>query len=762
MTIKPELNNYQIGIVKWFGGFIRQRQRENDFGFIQSMTSEDIYVHKTAVTKKSNLKENDIVIFELKVDGDRKSAVNAFLGASDLNLLLNIYNSNKENYLDFFSSSTFENSVKGILHPSYLAHSDESDLLDVIKTFLSKNFFSYIDMYISEKGELSENLIQFTSENYSNIKARSILRSENVSKFLSHKKIADLIKDELEASVNRSSSSPEEIASLVLDDLNEEEISILINNKVFKAKSFIANPNYINYCFENIDDHSAFFKLLKKESNDNLSIYESIKGTENHYEIFKLLMGRKKIKSILKNGLPLDLVPHELANQQDDSIYQFIDELTGQKQKDFIDTNIDSLPKEIITALILSNIITDDEHINSYHSTIYSVINEKLTDESSDECPIYLNDTVDIFLSNDNEILTNHILRELQEELRFKSLLHEKNIEAGHIYNNSTSLQTKIDYFILGNIFPLLLSGNDENTTYKIFEHRIWMAMAKDLIDPRDDEAVNKLFPSCDTMGGLSCEAFYWKKINEFLCRRHKCYRPQILPDTEKHFLTYNIYDWFHHYGIKYLEVGKPQPKEFPIKLAGFFNRIREIFDLIHCRTCQKIMIPDFKYARVEYFETNYDTGQVERRDRDAAYRVTVFKCGDNNCSEHAKGVYINHCIEGSCYEHIDSRDIDIQCPNNFYICTKCYSCCKTCIDAGNPNGWCPECLTKLKVFEKDGERFVYCSTRNCFSISYHTIQNKIKKFLSDKMDVVMLGNNSNSRRSSIPFNSDDDDDLPF
>ena len=88
-----EENNYQIGLVKWFGGYNSRTERENDYGFIQSMTSEDLFVHKNEVASETSLKENDIVIFKLKVEGDRKFAVNAFLGGSDLSLLINIYKS---------------------------------------------------------------------------------------------------------------------------------------------------------------------------------------------------------------------------------------------------------------------------------------------------------------------------------------------------------------------------------------------------------------------------------------------------------------------------------------------------------------------------------------------------------------------------------------------------------------------------------------------------------------------------------------------
>ncbi len=51
---------------------------------------------------------------------------------------------------------------------------------------------------------------------------------------------------------------------------------------------------------------------------------------------------------------------------------------------------------------------------------------------------------------------------------------------------------------------------------------------------------------------------------------------------------------------MTYLIAGEPSKRDFPIKLAGYFNRIRELHSRLHCRSCGVLMVPDMKYARVE------------------------------------------------------------------------------------------------------------------------------------------------------------------
>ena len=72
-----ESSNYHIGVVKWYGGYNRQKQRENDYGFIQDMSEEDIFVHENNILPNNSLDENDLVFYKIQErDDNKKSAIN--------------------------------------------------------------------------------------------------------------------------------------------------------------------------------------------------------------------------------------------------------------------------------------------------------------------------------------------------------------------------------------------------------------------------------------------------------------------------------------------------------------------------------------------------------------------------------------------------------------------------------------------------------------------------------------------------------------
>lgn len=60
------------GTVKWFN--VRKQ-----FGFIQTETGEDIFVHKSALKKGAFLRENDKVAFEIEETPKGKQAKNVIL-----------------------------------------------------------------------------------------------------------------------------------------------------------------------------------------------------------------------------------------------------------------------------------------------------------------------------------------------------------------------------------------------------------------------------------------------------------------------------------------------------------------------------------------------------------------------------------------------------------------------------------------------------------------------------------------------------------
>ena len=184
------------------------------------------------------------------------------------------------------------------------------------------------------------------------------------------------------------------------------------------------------------------------------------------------------------------------------------------------------------------------------------------------------------------------------------------------------------------------------------------------------------------------------------------------------------------------------QIRDFPIKLAGYLNRLREIMPRLRCRSCSELMVPDFKYSRVKC--SVYENGQWIQKDMSAAYRNTVFYCYNESCHEHNVKYYINHCLGYLCYDLIDSRDLKMKCDAGLLICQGCGSCCGEHAKS-NPVGFCPECGANLRLFESPNQvsrfgrrlRFVQCSNQSCgFEISEPRLP---KKFYLDSCQPVHL-----------------------
>jgi len=347
-------------------------------------------------------------------------------------------------------------------------------------------------------------------------------------------------------------------------------------------------------------------------------------------------------------------------------------------------------------------------------------------------------------------------------------LLYNKNINFKSFYENSIDIKNSVEYFILSDLFQLILAKNNIETAYEVFQKHLWDAIKNGMIKINDKSLFN-LFPQCYTMGelGLACEAFFWKSDKDgdkFLCRNKLCSNPQVLPDRSKNYLDYNIYDWFSWYGIDYLSTVKPSKQDFPIKLAGYFNRLNEIYKVLKCRKCSSLMFPNMSYARnIPYYEYDNNLKKIIKKQLTAAYRVTVFRCINAECSEYNNDYYINHCLGFGCYEIIDSRDLSLRCKNGRYICNKCGSCCEECAKS-YPNGFCPICGHPLTLFEKNGSRFVYCSNRQCkFKIPKNEL---VKKFLSRDAPVKMISSrnysNINDNNYSNPSSYIGDDEIPF
>jgi len=743
--------DYQLGIVKWYGGYNHQKGRENDFGFIQSMIGEDVFVHKNEIKLGGDLNEDELIIFEMGERNGKSFARNIHRPINEPKIIepiIKLYLNNNEQYPVFFSSYTFEYSFKNLLNNDFIKICDEEGFLEFLNIVYDENvdfLFRKIDDYLSIKGDLGSDVFQLFLDNLERIGYNKILQSSNNQTYLVNDDIRTFISENIAES---------------LENLSNSELDELIINGLLGYNDLFSNHSFIDYAYNDIDKHKKLFKLLKNQSEKDQQTFYTIKQTRNWYEIFKIIVGRKSLKTLLNNGLLIDCIPSTFLSEKENELFEYV---KGLNENDsFFDSNIESLPKNIVLGSIIEGLLTNQELIITRYDAIKKIIENRFRNVEQD-IPQYLISSLNTLFENLNDYFSIPTIRLIFEPLLFKKALYDKSPNSKPVFDQSKNLSDSVECFILANLFPLILANNSIDVSFKVFLHNLWIALKSEKCDISDVE-IFKLFPSCSTMGynDLSCEAFYWPKNENYLCRGRLCNDPKVLPNPDKHYLNFNIYDWFQHYGIDYTNQGNPSKKDFPIKLAGYINRLKEISDIIKCRECYTLMVPDMRYARVEYLEFDPDTKTYVKKNTSAAYRVTVFECNVNGCNEFGNKYYINHCLGFDCYSIIDTRDLKLKCDNGLYICRNCGSCCEQCAK-NHPNGFCPDCGSNLILYEKNRNRFVYCSKRNCeFKISEDDLT---KKFFLPSAPVKKVGNNPNYSKSYQNYSRSsyvEEDDLPF
>ena len=154
-------------------------------------------------------------------------------------------------------------------------------------------------------------------------------------------------------------------------------------------------------------------------------------------------------------------------------------------------------------------------------------------------------------------------------------------------------------------------------------------------------------------------ESFYW-------CRNSRCFKNAIKNHTSLEWENYTMFDFLRILGINTDSVDKKQSiVEYGnyIAFVSIINRINELLEHLKCETCHELLEP------VEI--TDY-----------ASQLVTHFKCtnidyNNGKCPEHGNFYYIHNCFNWKCKSIIDQRETT-KCPNGWYICKECGSCCST------------------------------------------------------------------------------------
>ncbi len=446
------------------------------------------------------------------------------------------------------------------------------------------------------------------------------------------------------------------------------------------------------------------------------AIVANSKDAEQHYALLLEAAGLR-----VTDHYPWAEISRGVASHFEIEIAAQLGELDPDVAREKCLNHLAVLPPSVLTYLLTRGVFGTTDQLGSMGVTrVYDYVSSVIIHEATN-FPEYLRASFDASLVMHGGQSASSILRDIVDNLRFKKSLFEKNTDFIDIYSASPRLQRNIETFILHHLLGLIVAGNDHEIVYSVFMQRLWEALtSRALPFERQTAKLQTLFPPCITMGpGLSCEAVHWPKKSIFLCRGKTCLSPRIFPDFTHHFLHFNIYDWLSHYGIDYMAHEKPQAKDFPIKLASYFNRLREIFPVLHCRACSDVMLPNTKYARTQYME--FVDGVAELKDMAAAYRLTVFHCNNNDCEKFDVGHYISHCVGFGCYHIIDSRDLKQRCSEDRYVCRGCGSCCRHHAQS-HPVGLCAECGNEIEVWNENvrgrqvsySRKYVKCKSDAC------------------------------------------------
>ncbi len=746
-----EASQLVLATVKWFGGHNNRTGRENAFGFAESITGDDIFIHKKITT--SDLNENQLVVLDVEKGDKGYTAIQCFPKPT-------------ETHLEFLIDTLETKSDPIVTYRKDLMRGRiiESISIDIIITKPISEALALTEFLYSKVIEKSDHITPWKSSRHFSSDSDKVVGVFDA--LVSIDGLEEIKPVLMEAII---SLPPDIIARLSCFDelILREDV-----NSLFK--------NY--FADKDIDDSDVVEKLLKYCLSDNSKYFDSPKIIDEMVEkaaredpelttLNFVAMVKSHISTLdhadLKTFLEqyqdefyhasnLDLIiPEErlslsLLLDEDISIYpdSFLqsasklieDHVRSNIESSSIHKLLDHLSADAVIDLCFSRNVVYEGIAN--RQDVIDKLNTFIDDPESSEVPKSLTKYLaKLDVSNVAEIeryfsdpSTPEILKKMIGPKISLTLLFNKSILSEWMYERGYAGPRNMYTFVLFALLPLLIK-NKSDIAFSVFKHRLWRYLEQTELNL--DESLMKLFPSCGTLDELSCEAVYWPVHQFMLCRSRRCSHPKVLPNMKKSYARFTIYEWLKHYGIDYFQEERPQNSDFAIRLAGYFNRLKEIADVLYCRSCDKVLMPNFRYSRTEFLKLNLKTKEYEMVSMSAAYRVTVFRCENNQCEQHQEDIYINHCIGWNCNALIDSRDLSIKCSSGMYVCGACCACCQEHIKE-YPPGICPKCGSRIDVWEKWDNRFIYCSNRNCdFQIKTDDMP---KRFLLDSMPVRRPG----------------------
>lgn len=315
-----------------------------------------------------------------------------------------------------------------------------------------------------------------------------------------------------------------------------------------------------------------------------------------------------------------------------------------------------------------------------------------------------------------NEV--NSLLEKSLREIQCKEIVDNRYFEINYDENALTNLLD--DYYYQGK----LIKPQDDNDTnkwiyksQKIFLISAYSSKYPMVCAPKKSEVCDKAI-----------------MLPYFWCSGKKCFVNALDKQILREESDWSNYTLFHlseiigYTKIKKTDAGY-EPDDTMRSFVATLNKARQKFIRLKCRKCGHLLFPT----------------------KTSGYNVyNRYSCINPQCSEFRKDIYLNFCYKCKT-GFIDSRDTK-QCPNGWYICPNCLSCCDNAQYemmrqrfvsnnklvpsyitqrlkyAHNNNGiyYCPKCGNRLN---KKGKNW-YCKICNYM---YPENPNKILKSLTIK-----------------------------
>jgi len=441
-------------------------------------------------------------------------------------------------------------------------------------------------------------------------------------------------------------------------------------------------------------------RLLQKlndKSIDKTWILKLLQKTECHEQLFKLLIGDLTLSEFASQYGRVSLAPQAFIEKHLFELETYLHTISGGEQMQQVDVLIEVVSFNVFLFLLFKNLITVQNKLGKHETQLTIFIEATVLGKKQEfEINQYVRDAYAASFSSFGEYCQHSLVAPIALPLLIKRKIYNQDMSFVKDIKNNSLLASNFEFWFLSTIIPLLFKQNSTDVIEPVILTSLWKKLLSVNSDIAEDE-IFALFPYCHTAGlsckdtSLSCEAFHWRtpdNRDKFLCRSKVCTDPKVVPDLSKTFFDFSIFDWLAHYGYHYFEQSKPAKRDFPIKLAAYLNRVRELKSKLNCSCCGQLMIPNMKYARVEVCTVNEETGEETVVPMQASYRLTVFKCNNQNCAEFERSYYFNHCLNFKCFTIIDSRDDLGKCSEDRYLCPECGSCCAAHSEKPKASNW--------------------------------------------------------------------------